>query len=156
MGGRTWGCMRVGQVVAWGTQPYRASGHLWGFNTANTPNVWKQLGGKVLSLFPCKIGKNKVRNMNRQAVTPSMCKPSYTPVPRFPSTNIGNNFYQVSQMLESSAGLVKMLKNPQLSPDLESSGKSFAVHRVLIIYFSVLWRHLLHTPPPGEAEKSGT
>lgn len=99
--------------------------------------------------------EKKVRNMNRQVVTLRMCKPCYPPVPGFPSTNIGNNFYQVSQMLESSAGLVKMLKNPQLSPDLESFGKSFAVHRVLIIYFSVLRRDLLHTPPPGEAEKSG-
>lgn len=58
-------------------------------------------------------------------------------------------------MLESSAGLVKMLKNPQLSPDLEGFGKSLAVHRVLIIYFSMLRRDLLHTLPPGEAEKSG-
>lgn len=46
-------------------------------------------------------------------------------------------------------------KNPQFSPDLESFGKSFRAHHVLIIYFSKLRRDLLHTPPPGEAEESG-
>lgn len=73
-------------------------------------------------------------------------KPHCSPAPWLPSVKVGNKPLP-GLMDAGKLRLVKMLK-------IFSFGKSFRVHHVLIIYFSKVRRDLLHTPPPGKAEKS--